>query len=48
MVGAMAERNACRVRLSVLALSSRFDGLPLLCHPSVGTDPFSTRSVESF
>ena len=34
--------------LSVLALSSRFDGL--LCRPRYffGYDTFSTRSVESF
>ena len=34
--------------LSVLALSSRFDG-PMICSPVCGPgQPFSTRSVESF
>ena len=36
------------VRLSVLALSSRFDGLVVLIPDGDEPGPFSTRSVESF
>ena len=48
MVSVEIDRPACDTALSVLALSSRFDGRRNLSHSSVTRFAFSTRSVESF
>ena len=48
MVNIRTDRDARANNLSVLALSSRFDGLCLVRLDAGGTFSFSTRSVESF
>ena len=48
MVGERGNQGEQGIQLSVLALSSRFDGpRPWSLNPR-GDDAFSTRSVESF
>ena len=48
MVFAVSPALAVRIILSVLALSSRFDGLRALGFSHREVAAFSTRSVESF
>ena len=48
MVAAIPRLRFEEERLSVLALSSRFDGLSAASSLSIEGLPFSTRSVESF
>ena len=48
MVDGHVVRDVMASGLSVLALSSRFDGHLVLCPFAILHPPFSTRSVESF
>ena len=48
MVHCLAHETPRRHLLSVLALSSRFDGRLIAVACLAGNSPFSTRSVESF
>ena len=48
MVDVFAPIEDMMIHLSVLALSSRFDGLSLRCRGTRQHHSFSTRSVESF